>query len=231
MTENRNVGASHSALRQVLGASLCGVALIAGVGCSSRTIVVHDEPRLISEEESLVVETEGLDSGSIRLRAFRRHDRVFNQDYWKVQEASRANILSEAAPSTRTASVGVDTNGLTFGHFVFAVAIVVLVVVAVVGWPALLVYGVAGGSISIAGFTGVVLDDQRTTIRRVESTCTACAAASVESAVTGEHLELGPQPEQGWILLPETVRLLGGPGSRVTVRDGTLLTTIVLGAP
>ncbi|MEK7468408.1 MAG: hypothetical protein AAB074_13445 [Planctomycetota bacterium] len=219
-------------MRRVTSAALVSVLAIAGWGCSSRTVVVHDEPRLVSEEEILVVEMENVDEGCVRIRAFRQRDRVFKQDYWREKEVSR-ELLPAGGESIRSASVGVDwpESGIGGDAFAAVVLIGVFAAIVVVAWPVLVIYAIAGGSIGLVNFVGAVVDDQRTTVRRVESARTTCATASVESADTAQTLNLGPQPDHGWILLPETVLFLGGPGAKVTVRDGNLSATATLPGP
>jgi hypothetical protein len=195
-----------------------GLLLFAGLGCSARTVIVHDEPRLVSENEVLVVEAEDAGSGSIRVRASRHQDRVFQQDYWRQEDRSEALPLQVEPGDSRVASVGVDTSGFSENHVVLAATVLLLIVGAVVAWPWLL----------ISALVGVSPGEDRTTVRHVESTISACPYASVHSAETGETLNLGPQPDHGWILLEGTVRLLGGPGARITIRDGRLSATFTI---
>lgn len=202
--------------------------LLVGTGCGGRTIVVHDEPRLVSEKERLVVAIEMVDPDGIRLQAFRRSDRVFEQTYWK-EPATAADPRDLALPSAgQCSSIGVGPMPDDGLGAIAAIAIVAFyTLVVVVAWPFLLIGAISGGSVNLLAF---VADDERTTVRRIESSRTACVTASVESPETRERLNLGPQPEHGWILLPETLRLLGGPGATVIVRDGSLEATVTLGS-
>ena len=214
----------------MLRACLCVGALIAAVGCSGRTVVVHDEPKLISEgKERLVVETAVEPDERIRLRAFRERESVFEQHYWRVQESSASSPLIAPAGSTEIAATSEndpDPDALMWGGLAAVVLGLFIVFVAVV--VPVYYFGIAAQG--AATFLSVTADDQRTTIERVETVRHPSAYVTLERSAGGERLDLGPQPEHGWILTPEILRIMGGKGAEVVVRDGPLSVTVTLGS-
>jgi hypothetical protein len=214
-------------LRRSLAAMLL---LAASAGCSARTIVKHDEPSVVSEgPERLVVETSAAEGEAIRLQVFRQREQVLEQHFWRVQESAvdpsqgdpaRVHGVSRTASRESGDSVGVDSGGAFY--LIVAAAFVAFFVVAI---PVFYFVVVAQGAVT---FLSVTADDERTTVQRIETFRRPSAFVVIEPASGGAPIDLGVQPQDGWILTPEILARLGGRGAEVVVRDGPLSATVTL---
>ncbi len=213
----------------------CALALAAATGCASRqTVVVHSEPRVVAEgEERLAAEIQDLEDGGVSLRVFRERDRVLEQEFWKMQGEGRS-------ASRATASVGMDPlpssgTGDPFGQLALAGLITVGAIVVGIGYGVYLAFeamvtGLAS-LVSHAPTVDIQPAEDRVVVRRTEQSRALSSSVILVRADTGQFLNLGPQPTEGYRIDAAHLAHLGGRGVIVVVRDGSLSIEVSLGSP
>lgn len=213
----------------------CALAIAASTGCASRqTVVVHSEPRVVAEsEERLAAEVQDLEDGCVSLKVFRERDRVLEQEFWKLQ--------SERGSGGRAiASVGVDplpanATGDPLGQLVVAGVIVVGAVIVGIGYGVYLAFdAMVTGLVSLLPHdpTAVIQPaEDRVVVRRTALDRKLSSSVILVRADSGQFINLGPQPTEGYRIDRTQLDHLGGRGVVVVVQDGELSIEVLLGSP
>ncbi|MCE9584580.1 MAG: hypothetical protein K8T20_18985 [Planctomycetes bacterium] len=183
-------------------------------GCAPRLVEVHDEPRVASDAEKLVVESSVKNEGKLVLQVFREREIVTEQQYWLQRKAEIPGVRLLMAMSPADAQVAsTNWDGLISPEGVYVVFLVAFYV------PIICVSEIVHGVEFLANV--LPFDEQRTVVRNATTSRKRSYSATIERADGSRRVLLGKQPDAGYVLDSNTIDLFGGPGE-VVFRDGEL---------
>ncbi len=212
------------------------LAAACATGCASRQeIVVHSEPIVVAEsDEHLVADLGPLEDGSISLKVYRARDRIVEQRYWKMQAGKQAETDGTASVGVAPAPAG-SPSGDALGQLAGLGVVAVGAIVVGIGYGVYLAFDAL-----FTGIRSVFPRDPPADVRPMDDFVVVrrpdlCRRLSPQVYLvrpdTGQILDLGPQPAEGYRVDSAQIDRLGGRGVVVVIRDEKLSLEISLGTP